>query len=104
MLVSLTEEPIRILRRCGLRPTPQRIAIVRLLAKRGCGAVTARDIVDKVWANRADVSRATVCKTLREFAQAGLIVRVAVEGSRQAWYRIDLECFSALTHETSASL
>lgn len=99
MLVSLAEQPVRMLRRCGLRPTPQRIAIIHLIMRRRGQAVTARDIINDVWTDRADVSRATVCKTLREFAQAGLMVRSAVDGSRQAWYRINPEHFSVLPSE-----
>jgi Fur family transcriptional regulator, peroxide stress response regulator len=63
----------------GLRPTPQRYAVLEFLARRPVHA-TAEEIFHAV--NRKDPrsSRATVYNSLRSLAHAGLVREVASDG------------------------
>lgn len=63
----------------GLRPTPQRYAVLEFLARRPVHA-TAEEIFQAV--NRRDPrsSRATVYNSLRSLAHAGLVREVASDG------------------------
>lgn len=63
-------------------PTRQRIALAALLFRDGHRHVTADDLQRDVEAAHVSMSLATVYNTLNQFADVGLIRRVAVEGGR----------------------
>lgn len=73
------------LRRAGLRPTRQRIAIGWLLFGRGDRHVTAEMVFEEVRAGKVHLSLATVYNTLHQFSEAGLLREIALYGST-VWY------------------
>jgi Fur family iron response transcriptional regulator len=71
-----------MLRRAGLRPTRQRLALAELLFADGDRHVTAEKLhIDAVAAGQR-VSLATVYNTLHQFKRAGLLRELAIDGSR----------------------
>lgn len=70
------------LRRMGLRPTRQRIALARLLLGRGHRHVTAEALHAEAEAVGIAVSLATVYNTLHQFTAAGLLRHVVVAQGR----------------------
>jgi Fur family transcriptional regulator, iron response regulator len=72
----------------GLRPTRQRIAIARLLLRDRNRRVTAEILYDEAREARCHVSRSAVCSALRQFEQAGLLRRIAIDRSKQSWFVI----------------
>jgi Fe2+ or Zn2+ uptake regulation protein len=72
----------------GLRATRQRIALTSLLLRTAHRRVTAEILYDEAHQAWCPVSRATVCNTLRQFEQAGLLRRIAVHRSKKAWFVI----------------
>lgn len=70
------------LRKSGLRPTRQRLALARLLFNGMDRHVSAEDLHREAVAARAGVSLATVYNTLNQFKSAGLLREVAIEGDR----------------------
>lgn len=70
------------LRRAGLRPTRQRLALARLLFAAGDRHVTAEQLHGEATASRAEVSLATVYNTLNQFVKAGLLREVVAEPGR----------------------
>jgi Fur family iron response transcriptional regulator len=73
---------IERLKRAGLRPTRQRIALAALLFGSGDRHVTAEGLHDEALKRAIPVSLATVYNTLHQFTETGLLRAVAVEGSR----------------------
>jgi Fe2+ or Zn2+ uptake regulation protein len=73
----------------GLRATDQRISLANLLLRAPGHRVSAESLYDEAHRRRCAVSRATVCRTLREFEDAGLLTRSRIDGSRKAWFAID---------------
>lgn len=77
--------PVRALRKrlraARLRPTRQRIALGWLLFARGDRHVTAEMLFEEAQGVKAPVSMATIYNTLHQFTQAGLLRKIAVEGS-----------------------
>jgi Fur family iron response transcriptional regulator len=71
-----------LLKRAGLRPTRQRIALGALLFGSGNRHVTAEMLHMEAIGNAIPVSLATVYNTLHQFTEAGLLREVAVEGSK----------------------
>ena len=71
----------RLLRRAGLRPTRQRLALARLLfdADRH---VTAEELHAEASGSGQRISLATVYNTLHQFCEAGLLRELAVNGTR----------------------
>jgi Fur family iron response transcriptional regulator len=71
-----------LLRKVGLRPTRQRMALGWLLFAKGDRHLTAEMLYEE--ANRAKiaVSLATVYNTLHQFTDAGLLREVTVNGSK----------------------
>ena len=67
------------LRRAGLRPTRQRVALARLLFDGGDRHVTAEQLHGEALAAAIRVSLATVYNTLHQFTAAGLMREVVVE-------------------------
>ena len=70
------------LRRFGLRPTRQRIALGDLLFAKGDRHLTVEELHDEAVTAGVPVSLATVYNTLHQFTEAGLIRVLAVEGAK----------------------
>jgi Fur family iron response transcriptional regulator len=68
-----------LLRQAGLRSTEQRIALGSVLFAKGNRHITADMLHREATDANALVSLATVYNTLRQFADAGLLCRVAVD-------------------------
>lgn len=79
------------LRRVGLRPTKQRVALAALLVGDGQNRhVTAESLYASACESGEAVSLATVYNTLRIFCDAGLLKEVIADGHR-SWFdtRVD---------------
>src|SRR5471030_2838688 len=70
------------MRRVGLRPTRQRLALARLLFENGNRHLTAEQLHGEAAAAEVAVSLATVYNTLHQFTAAGLLNEVVVEPGR----------------------
>jgi len=70
------------LRKAGLRPTRQRVALGWLLFAKGARHVTAEKIYEEASTSRVAISLATVYNTLHQFTEAGLLREVAIEGTK----------------------
>jgi Fur family iron response transcriptional regulator len=70
------------LRRSGLRPTRQRVALGWLLFAKGDRHITAERLYEEATGSRVTISLATVYNTLHQFTQAGLLREIAVDGSK----------------------
>jgi Fur family iron response transcriptional regulator len=70
------------LRRVGLRPTRQRLALARLLFDQDNRHVTAEQLHGEASEAAVRVSLATVYNTLHQFTAAGLLNEVVVEPGR----------------------
>jgi len=84
----LSNDVQTLLHNVGLRATHQRIALASLLIRTANRRVTAEILYDGAREARCPVSRATVCNTLRQFEQAGLLRRITVHRSKKAWFVI----------------
>jgi Fur family peroxide stress response transcriptional regulator len=74
-------DALTILRRCGIKPTPQRIAVVNYVLK-STTHPTAEDVLDHSRKKCPTVSRATVYNTLNLLAAKGLLkTQVLKEGT-----------------------
>ncbi len=71
-----------MLRRVGLRPTRQRMALGWILFGRGDRHITAELLYDEASKAKVPVSLATIYNTLHQFTEVGLLRQVAVDGSR----------------------
>ena len=71
-----------VLRRAGLRPTRQRVALGRLLFAGEDRHVTAEMLHEEAVRIGQRVSLATVYNTLHQFKRAGLLREIAVCGQR----------------------
>src|SRR5262245_66641265 len=72
----------RRLRRAGLRPTRQRVALAKLLFANGDRHVTAENLHEEAVRAGQRVSLATVYNTLHQFKRAGLLREIAIGGQR----------------------
>ncbi len=70
------------LRDASLRPTRQRTDLAGLLFGNGNRHVTAEMLHAEALGKNVSVSLATVYNTLNQFARAGLVREVAIEGSK----------------------
>ncbi len=70
------------LRKVGLRPTRQRLALGWLLFAKGDRHLTAEMLYEEARQAKMPVSLATVYNTLHQFTEVGLLRQVAVEGSK----------------------
>ena len=70
------------LRRVGLRPTRQRLALAKLLFEQGDRHVTAEQLHEEAEAAKVRVSLATVYNSLHQFTELGLLREVVVEPGR----------------------
>lgn len=71
-----------LLRRAGLRPTRQRLALGQLLFGSGDRHVSAELLHAEATSSGEHVSLATVYNALHQFKQAGLLRELAIEGSK----------------------
>src|SRR5262245_15170299 len=83
-LMALRPSPMHTdkLRKSGLRPTRQRLALATLLFGRGDRHVTAEALHDEATSAGARLSLATVYNTMHQFTRAGLLREVTVDGTR----------------------
>ncbi|PYE29545.1 Fur family iron response transcriptional regulator [Rhizobium sp. PP-WC-2G-219] len=70
------------LRRFGLRPTRQRMALADLLFAKGDRHLTVEELHEEAVTVGVPVSLATVYNTLHQFTEAGMIRVLSVEGAR----------------------
>ena len=70
------------LRRAGLRPTRQRVALGWLLFAKGDRHITAERLYEEATGSRVAISLATVYNTLHQFTQANLLREISVDGSK----------------------
>jgi Fur family transcriptional regulator, iron response regulator len=71
-------DALDLLRAARLRPTRQRLALVRVLFEQGDRHVTAEQLHSEVVGAAVRVSLATVYNTLHQFVEAGLLREVVV--------------------------
>src|SRR5208337_1952598 len=77
-----SDEYVALLRRAGLRPTRQRIALSSILFSGGNRHLTAEMLHAEAVAARIPVSLATIYNNLHQFIQAGLVRQISVDGSK----------------------
>lgn len=65
------DNPISILRECGIQPTPQRIAVVKYILKTKAHS-SAEQVLERVRRQCPTISRATVYNTLNLLVETGL--------------------------------
>ncbi len=70
------------LRKAGLRPTRQRLALAQLLFARGDRHVTAEGLHEEAVSAGVPVSLATIYNTMHQFTAVGLLREVTVDGTR----------------------
>ena len=79
----MTERPftevVQILKRCGLRPTRQRMALVKLLRDVGDCHLTAERLHELAAESGCRISLATVYNALHQFTAAGLVREIVVD-------------------------
>ena len=71
-----------MLRKAGLRPTRQRIALAELLFGSGDRHLTAEELHEEAMREPVAVSLATIYNTLHQFTAAGFLREVIVDGSK----------------------
>ena len=71
-----------LLRRAGLRPTRQRMALGQLLFGSGDRHVSAETLHAEAQGRGEHVSLATVYNTLHQFRRAGLVRELAIDGTK----------------------
>ena len=71
-----------MLRRVGLRPTRQRMALGWILFRKGDRHLTAEMLYEEATQAKVPVSLATVYNSLHQFTDVGLLREVAVDGSK----------------------
>jgi len=91
------------LRRGGLRPTRQRLALAKLLFENGNRHVTAEILHDEAAAANVRVSLATVYNTLHQFTAAGLLREIVVDGTR-SYFDTNIDDHHHFFHEQSGTL
>ena len=75
-------QAIEQMRKVGLRPTRQRLALAKLLFDKGDRHVTAERLHVEALAASVRVSLATVYNTLHQFTTAGLLREIVVDSGR----------------------
>lgn len=82
MTAPETATETAMLRRAGLRPTRQRVALARLVAGGGGRHISAEDLHAEARAAGIRVSVATIYNTLHRFVGAGLLRELVVAPGR----------------------
>lgn len=77
--IATAEEKVR---RAGLRPTRQRVALAQLLFARGDRHVSAEELHEEATTAGFAISLATVYNTLHQFTEAGILRVLAIEGAK----------------------
>ncbi len=72
-------EVVETLKRCGLRPTRQRMALAKLLAEAGDCHLTAEDLHARAAEAGHRISLATIYNALHQFTEAGLVREIVVD-------------------------
>lgn len=75
-------QALQRLRAANLRPTRQRLALVKILFEQGDRHVTAEALHGEAMTAGVRVSLATIYNALHQFTDAGLLRQVVVDGSR----------------------
>ena len=79
----MTERPytevVETLKRCGLRPTRQRMALAKLLREVGDRHLTAEQLHKMALSSGCRISLATVYNALHQFTKAGLVREIVVD-------------------------
>ena len=70
---------LEILKKCGLRPTRQRMALAKLLHDAGDCHLTAEQLHDLAARSGHRISLATVYNALHQFTDAGLVREIVVD-------------------------
>ena len=70
------------LRKAGMRPTRQRLALGWLLYGKGHRHLTAEKLHEEAVESRVPVSLATIYNTLHQFTRAGLLREIATDGAK----------------------
>ena len=73
---------IEILRRAGMRPTSQRLALAKILFENGHRHVTAESLYAEARNSFIPISLATVYNSLNQFTQSGLLREIVVDSQR----------------------
>ena len=76
MNMSAGESDEACLRRLGIRPTAQRLAVYRLLQSSADSHVTPQEAFDRVRAQGLRLTLGTIYNVLNEFTRAGLLRRI----------------------------
>ncbi|ACM35111.1 MULTISPECIES: iron response transcriptional regulator IrrA [Rhizobium/Agrobacterium group] len=82
MMAQASRDVEAKLRRSGLRPTRQRVALASLLFAKGDRHLTVEELHEEAVAADVPVSLATVYNTLHQFTEAGMIRVLAVESNK----------------------
>lgn len=96
-------ELVERVKRAGLRPTRQRIALARLLFQYQDRHVTAEQLHSEAKDADLQVSLATVYNTLHQFTDAGLLREVVVEPGR-SYFDTNIHDHHHFYHEDSGAL
>jgi len=91
------------LRKAGLRPTRQRLALARILFEKGDRHVSAETLHGKAQDAGIRVSLATIYNTLHQFTGAGLMREIVVDGQR-AYFDTNVTDHHHFFYETSGRL
>ena len=70
------------LRELGLRPTRTRVALSNILFAKGDRHISAEMLFEEASKAKVPVSLATVCNTLHQFTEVGLLRQIAVDSSK----------------------
>jgi len=76
---------LTMLKKAGLRPTRQRLALCRLLFENGFRHVCAEHLYDEATSAKVRVSLATIYNTLHQFHKSGMLNDLNLGGGR-AWF------------------
>jgi Fur family iron response transcriptional regulator len=79
---TVPRDALETLKSIGLRPTRQRVALVRLLYGKGNRHVTAEMLYEESILADVKVTVATVYNTLNQLIDAGLLGRVSIDGTK----------------------
>ena len=91
------------LKTVGLRPTRQRLALLRLLGEGGDRHLTAEALHEEARGAGIAVSLATVYNTLHQFTAAGLLREVVVEAGR-SYFDTNTSAHHHFLHEDTGRL
>ena len=94
---------VEMIRAAHLRPTRQRLALVRLLFESGDRHVTAEELHNEALGAQVAVSLATVYNALHQFVGAGLLREVVVNPGR-SYFDTNTRDHHHFLHEESGQL